>query len=613
MTSFLLQRLILPRDETTEPLLYVRSQGDVSFANENAMLVKGAEISFDTSFGVFAAGRWRRLTSVDCLSVTVLASGSGRIELVGVSSVARGVSLREKIIASAGISSSGKTTIEVPDFAKTSIGTYFVRVSAEQSDVVVSGGEWTTTTSAPREVRLSLSITTFNRQDYVKPTVAKVLQLVESVDSLRDRMRILVVDNARNISFDTAPNAPITVVQNPNLGGAGGFARGIIHLRDEGWSTHVLLMDDDITLEPEALVRTFALFTFARDADLCIHGAMLSEEQAWMQFEAGSKYRWRSLYPLRAIGREDDLRERKLALRDAREKKFAYTAWWYTAFPISITRDNPLPVFVRGDDVAFGLMHTGKHSVTMNGVIVWHADFGLKNNPSSLFYEKRNFAIVDTLVFANHHWWHLARRFIALCFRNLFSMRYASVEYMIRGVRAYLAGPEALMATDHSALHDELRKVTEEKPGPLSAELAAVSITKPRPKAIRLVGFALAIPLVGGYILPKILRRDVLKTAPIDSRAVGLATRYNRILYRHDRLPEGFLVERDSKRFFKLLREVCVVTKDIALNYRRLKREYKAAYPTLVSDASWHARFNRDERSTGIASNKALPLWEIPY
>ena len=591
MTSFLLQRLVLPRAETTEPLLYVRTHGDVSFANETAVLIKGAEISFDTSFGVFAAGRWKRLTSVDCLSVTVHASGSGRIELVGVRSVARGLSLQEKIIASAGISSSGKTTLEVPDFAKSSIGTYFIRVSAEQSDVVVSGGQWTTKTTAPREVRLSLSITTFNRQDYVKPTVAKVLQLVENVDSLRDRMRILVVDNARNINFDTAPNAPIKVVQNPNLGGAGGFARGIIHLRDEGWSTHVLLMDDDITLEPEALVRTFALFTFACDANLCIHGAMLSEEQAWMQFEAGSKYRWRSLYPLRAIGREDDLRERKLALRDAHEKKFAYTAWWYTAFPISITRDNPLPVFVRGDDVAFGLMHTGKHSVTLNGVIVWHADFGLKNNPSSLFYEKRNFAIVDTLVFANHHWWHLARRFIALSFRNLFSMRYASVEYMIRGVRAYLAGPDALMATDHSALHDELRKVTEEKPGPLPAELAAVAITKPRPKAIRLIGFALAIPLVGGYILPKIMRRDVLKTAPIDSRAVGLATRYNRILYRHDRLPEGFLVERDSRRFFSLLREVCVVTKDIALNYRRLKREYKAAYPTLVSDDSWHARF----------------------
>ena len=591
MTSYLLQRLTLPRAETTEPLLYTRTEGDVTFANDAAQLRTGAELSFDTSFGVFAAGRWKRLSIVDSLQVTINAVGSGRIELVGVTSRVAGLLMHEEIVVSAGISPSGKTTLDVPDFAKSPIGSYFVRISAEQSDVVVSGGQWTTKTQAPREVRLSLSITTFNRQDYVKPTVAKVLHLVESLDSLRNNMRILVVDNARNIKFDTAPNAPITVVPNPNLGGAGGFARGIIYLRDEGWSTHVLLMDDDITLEPEALVRTFALFTFARDAKLCIHGAMLSEEQAWMQFEAGSKYRWRSLYPLRAIGREDDLRERKLALRDVREKKFAYTAWWYTAFPISITRDNPLPVFVRGDDVAFGLMHTGEHSVTMNGVIVWHADFGLKNNPSSLYYEKRNFAIIDTLVFDNHHWWHLARRFIALCFRNLFSMRYASVEYMIRGVRAYLAGPQALMATDHSALHDELRKVTEEKPGPLSPELAAVSITKPRPKLIRLIGFALALPLVGGYVLPKVLRRDTLRTAPIDSRAVGLATRYNRILYRHDRLPEGFLVERDAKRFFSLLREVAVVTKDIAFNYKRLKGEYKAAYPTLVSDESWHARF----------------------
>ena len=592
MNNFLLQRLTLPRAETTEPLLYVRAAGDAPIADGRVLLRAGAELSFDTSFGVFAAGRWRRLSTIENLSVNIFATGSGRIEVVGVCQNLFGLKQSEKVVASSGIALNGKTTIEVPDFSGANYGSYFVRISAEQTDVVVTGGEWTTTTNVAREIRLSLSITTFNRQDYVKPTVAKVLHLEKSVEILRGKLRVLVVDNARNIEFDTDPDAPITVLQNPNLGGAGGFARGIIHLRNEGWSTHILLMDDDITLEPDALVRTYALFSFARDEKLCIHGAMLSEERGWMQFEAGSKYRWRSLYPLRAIGREDDLRERKLVLRDAHEKKFAYTAWWYTAFPVMITRDNPLPIFVRGDDVSYGLLHTGKHSVTLNGVIVWHADFGLKNNPSSLFYEKRNFAIIDTLVFDRHHWWHLARRFIALSFRNLFSMRYSSVEYMIRGVRAYLQGPAALIATDHSALHDDLRKVSEEKPAPLSAELAAVKITKPRIKPIRLIGFALAVPLVGGYILPKALRRDILRTAPIDSRAVGLATRYNRILYRHDRLPEGFVVERDPRRFFSLLREVCVVTKEIALNYRRLKREYRDAYPTLVSDESWQKKFN---------------------
>ncbi|NDF67427.1 MAG: glycosyltransferase, partial [Actinobacteria bacterium] len=434
MSSFLLQSMSLPRPETTEPLLYVRVDGDVQISDSRAVLRRGAEISFDTSFGVFAAGRWRRLTTIENLFATISASGSGRVEIVGVENKLFGSVQKEKIVASASISSSGDTLLEVPNFGDRKFGSYFVRVSAEASDVVVNGGHWSTTTEVAREIRLSLSITTFNRQEYVKPTVAKVLHLEKTVETLRGKMRVLVVDNARNIKFDTEPGAPITVVQNPNLGGAGGFARGIIHLRNEGWSTHILLMDDDITLEPDALVRTFALFSFARDEKLCVHGAMLSEERGWMQFEAGSKYRWRSLYPLRAIGREDDLRLRKLALRDAKEKKFAYTAWWYTAFPVSITRDNPLPIFVRGDDVSYGLLHTGKHSVTLNGVIVWHADFGLKNNPSSLFYEKRNFAIIDTLVFDRHHWWHLARRFIALSFRNLFSMRYASVEYMIRGV-----------------------------------------------------------------------------------------------------------------------------------------------------------------------------------
>ncbi|MFM8943107.1 MAG: glycosyltransferase [Acidimicrobiaceae bacterium] len=592
MKTFLLQSMSLPRAETTEPMLYVRSSGEVQFSDSTAILHLGAELSFDTSFGVFAAGRWRRLTTIESLAAVIYATGSGRIEIIGVETKFFGTKFAEKIVASTGIAPGGKTIVDVPNFLDQKYGSFYVRVSAEQTDVVISRAEWTTTTDVARAIKLSLSITTFNRQDYVKPTVAKVLHLEKSVETLQGNLRVLVVDNARNIEFDVEKGAPLTVVQNPNLGGAGGFARGIIDLRNEGWSTHILLMDDDINLEPDAIVRTFALFSFARDEKLCVHGAMLSEERAWMQFEAGSKYRWRSLYPLRAIGREDDLRERKLALRDAREKKFAYTAWWYTAFPVSITRDNPLPIFVRGDDVSYGLLHTGKHSVTLNGVIVWHADFGLKNNPSSLFYEKRNFAIIDTLVFDRHHWWHLARRFIALSFRNLFSMRYASVEYMIRGVRAYLQGPAALMATDHSALHDDLRKVSEEKPAPLSPELAAVKITRPRIKPIRLIGFALAVPLVGGYILPKALRRDVLKTAPIDSRAVGLATRYNRILYRHDRLPEGFVVERDSRRFFALLREVCAVTKDIALNYRRLKREYRDAYPMLVSDESWQKRFS---------------------
>ena len=589
MQSNLLQRLVLPTPTTPEPLLYARTSGEVRLVEGGAVLADGGALSFDTSFGVFAAGRWRRVSQVNNLSVSLRASGVGIAEVVVVNGKT------ESVVATAqlprGEGSPTSVMLNVPDLQASANGTYYVRVTAIGGEVCMTGGEWVTQDAPRHEVRMSLSITTFNRQEYVRKTVHNVLDLVRDNAALNGKVRVLVVDNAQNVTFDAAADAPLTVIPNGNLGGAGGFARGLIELRKAGWATHVLFMDDDITLEPEAIVRTMSLFAYAKDARLCVHGAMLSEERPWLQFEAGSQYSWRSIYPLQALGREDDMRERSVAVQDAAEVPFDYTAWWYTAFPINITNENPLPVFVRGDDVAFGLMHTGKHSITLNGVIVWHADFGLKNNPSSLFYESRNLALVDTLVFDKHTWWNLAYRFSSFGFRNLFSMRYASTEYMLRGLNAYLAGPAEWMKIDHAALHDELRVCAEEKPAPLSAELAAITPRQPRHKALRAFGFLFAVVLVGGYIVPKPLRLKKYGVGPIDARAVGVATLRNRILYRHDRIADGYTVERDAKRFFKLLREVVKSIFMIATSYKRLKREYREAYPTMVSNAAWEERF----------------------
>jgi hypothetical protein len=41
-----------------------------------------------------------------------------------------------------------------------------------------------------------------------------------------------------------------------------------------------------------------------------------------------------------------------------------------------------------------------------------------------------------------------------------------------------------------------------------------------------------------------------------------------------------------------LLGEVARVVVDLARSYRRLKREYRAAYPQLVSDEAWRERFS---------------------
>lgn len=575
---FPLARIQIPAPQFSEPTLYVRSSGTID--SSGLHLSKDGRATFDTAFGVFAAGRWSRLTSITDLVATMHISGRALVELIA---YAGGV---DTVIAS----SDEGGTLSCDDIRAVSAESFYVAVTALEDGVIVRGGEWGTNTPPTRNVHLGVAITTFNRQDYVLATIDKLVALEADVPSVHGHLQVIVVDNARNLQPNIPASAPVRVLPNPNLGGAGGFARGLIEFREGGWSTHVVFMDDDISLEPESIVRTISLLSYADSPDLCVHGAMISEEQPWMQFEAGSAYEFRSVYPLRAHGRGIDLRQRSEVVHDHLEVDLDYSAWWFTVFPMHIGVDNPLPVFVRGDDVAFGLMHTGQHTVTLNGISVWHADFALKNNPSSLYYEVRNFALIDTLVFDDHKRWHLAWRYLGFGFRNAYSHRYASAEYMIWGMKDFLAGPDEWMKIDHSAKHDEIRHVSEEKAGPLSEDLKSLGFTPPKSKPVRLGGFLLSPLLGGGRWIPKSLRSGNVGVAQIDVRAVGLAIRHDKILYRHPRFEEGFVCERDSKRFRAVQHDVFATTWQLLRTYKKLKKAYRAQYPDLVSTESWKTR-----------------------
>jgi hypothetical protein len=91
--------------------------------------------------------------------------------------------------------------------------------------------------------------------------------------------------------------------------------------------------------------------------------------------------------------------------------------------------------------------------------------------------------------------------------------------------------------------------------------------------------------------MPKALKSDRVGVAQIDVRAVGLAIRHDRILYRHPRFEEGFICERDYKRFIAVQREVFRSAFKIARSYKKLKRQYREHYEEMVSTESWKKRF----------------------
>ena len=122
-----------------------------------------------------------------------------------------------------------------------------------------------------------------------------------------------------------------------------------------------------------------------------------------------------------------------------------YGGWWCFAFPVDLTDDYPLPVFVRGDDVCFGLRYCGGHLVAVNGIGVWHQDFAYKNGPVALFYENRNIPVVLSVSRPDYDAAALRKRLIERTLRFASAFKYDTATAVLDGVEAFLDGPDALV------------------------------------------------------------------------------------------------------------------------------------------------------------------------
>lgn len=64
---------------------------------------------------------------------------------------------------------------------------------------------------------------------------------------------IMVLHYLKHISEHT-----ITIIHNPNCGGSGGFARGLLEGVNFGCS-HIIFLDDDISLDTNVILKTYSL------------------------------------------------------------------------------------------------------------------------------------------------------------------------------------------------------------------------------------------------------------------------------------------------------------------------------------------------------------------
>jgi GT2 family glycosyltransferase len=258
-------------------------------------------------------------------------------------------------------------------------GLVSLRLAATDAPARIDAGGYLAGAGGARDVRLAIAVTTFRREAEIAATAARVSAFVDQGGVPGAEIRLYVIDNGG--TADPASHPAVTLVGNPNLGGAGGFARGLAEATDWG-ASHVLFMDDDATFQMESLARAIAFLRLARSDRAAVSGAMISEARKWAMWENGAVFHRMCRPQFVGTDLRDPHQVARMELAAARPKPPGfYAGWWFFAFPVAAAAHWPFPFFVRGDDISFSLANRFD-TVTLNGVVSFQEDFSAKESGS---------------------------------------------------------------------------------------------------------------------------------------------------------------------------------------------------------------------------------------
>lgn len=335
---------------------------------------------------------------------------------------------------------------------------YWLKLTALGENCRFTGGRYTTDCQA-NSGRMAVVICTYQREAYVQKNLEELSSaLLASACPISREIEIFLVDNGQTLTGKIEENDAIHLFPNKNLGGSGGFTRGMIEvLKRKERFTHVLLMDDDVVIEPNALFKTLQFMKLLRPEyqDLHLAGGMLTLETPCHQHEATARWKKGRNLPNNQFSLDTAV---SLACNELNSPA-QYGAWWYLCMPVSVIRpDNlPLPLFIKCDDVEYGFRNI-RHITALNGVGIWHKGFDAKYAPWLDYYNTRNILILDTLHFPKQTRmnlpWAMFKRLFSYVARGVPQAGY----FLCEGVRDYLKGPSFFLETDQEDKNCQLHE-----------------------------------------------------------------------------------------------------------------------------------------------------------
>lgn len=449
--EYKIQQIVFPTEskyQQCKDLFYHGNCGYLDRKSEELYLGKGQNVDFATYLNGCSYRKWRTYTKAGNVILYLDVEGIFELCVVGYSKKALEIERTEYVLQEYSLKDRQTIRFEFPENNDQILG---FEISSKETckffggyyAVIVDEGEL-------NEVNLCIATTTCRKEKFIKRNIEVLKQnILESDEQMKKNLFVHVVDNGQTLTDEDINGYHVCLHPNHNVGGAGGFARGMIEsLNQKPKATHVLLMDDDVLILPESIKRTYHLLRLRKEEykDRFISGAMLRFEEPNVQHEdIGTIMTNGYCHPLKP-----NYNQAILMCNLENEGEFVrrnneYAAWWYCCIPTEVIEKSglPLPIFIRWDDVEYSLRCKAKF-ITMNGICVWHMGFLTKYNAAIDRYQECRNILIDKACsdilqdVDGYDKVHKAFRVEMLRFN------YDAAELILQAFEDYLKGPEFL-------------------------------------------------------------------------------------------------------------------------------------------------------------------------
>ena len=534
----------------------------------------GCTAAFDSYYNCMCYTKYRTYTTAENVELRVKVNGQAKASLCLFDG-------SEHVLSSKNTNENGEAVLYTDFESLSEEGFLYASVTAK-TDCEILAAEYHTD-ACPAELHTAVVICTYRREDFVRRNL-KLLSGMNS--SFIDR--IFVIDNGRTLDAEELSDELIHVLPNKNLGGSGGFTRGIIEAVRSG-ATHIMLMDDDISFYPESLERMNALVSLLRDeySESWFSAAMIALDAPFRQYEMGAD--WNGSHAV--VHHHDlDITDRRQLVYNLNDTNAQYGGWWTLLMPSGVTRAGlPLPLFIKFDDVEYGLRKSPDTKIiTMNGAAVRHEAFDRKTSFVLDYYNLRNELIINS-IHCGLTAGKALKRFWKEILKECMLYRYDCCKLVFMAVDDFLQGADGFLVRDNEELNSALISS--------APKMSSLSDIPEWSESLRCddtikdnhITPAGALTL-GGHLIPPPLMRGDITALPLSRTGAGNIYKRRTVIQYQLGGDKGIVTRKSFGKLMKRLAQAAAKSVVLIHRFKKAKASYSAQLDALTSFSYWNDR-----------------------